>query len=123
MNKALLSSKKMDYCTPQAFYDRLNEEFHFALDAAATDSTTKCPVYYTPETDGLRSPWRLAGGCCILQPAIRSRDWKVGPQGIRGSAGRGDRCSAYPGQDGHFLLPRLHLRQGRNSFFAWAAAV
>lgn len=37
MNAALLSSKKMDYCTPQDFFDRLNEEFHFTLDAAATD--------------------------------------------------------------------------------------
>ena len=39
MNAALLSSKKMDYCTPQGFFDRLNAEFHFALDAAATDKS------------------------------------------------------------------------------------
>lgn len=62
MNAALLSSKKMDYCTTQDFFDRLNEEFHFTLDAAATDKSTKCPAYYTPETDGLKSPWNLAGG-------------------------------------------------------------
>ena len=37
MNEALLSSKKMDYCTPQDFFDKLNDEFHFVLDAAATD--------------------------------------------------------------------------------------
>ena len=62
MNAALLSSKKMDYCTPQDFFDRLNEEFHFTLDAAATDKSAKCPAYYPPETDGLKSPWNLAGG-------------------------------------------------------------
>ena len=62
MNAALLSSKKMGYCTPQDFFDRLNEEFHFTLDAAATDKSAKCPAYYTPETDGLKSPWNLAGG-------------------------------------------------------------
>lgn len=62
MNAALLSSKKMDYCTPRDFFDRLNEEFHFTLDAAATDKSAKCPAYYTPETDGLKSPWNLAGG-------------------------------------------------------------
>ncbi|MFQ8807524.1 MAG: hypothetical protein ACLR8M_00905 [Oscillospiraceae bacterium] len=39
MNAALLSSKKMDYCTPQAFFDELNREFHFTLDAAATDKS------------------------------------------------------------------------------------
>ena len=33
MNSALLSSKKMDWCTPQDFFDRLNEEFGFVLDA------------------------------------------------------------------------------------------
>ena len=69
MNAALLSSKKMDYCTPQAFFDALNREFRFTLDAAATAKSAKCPAYYTPETDGLSSPWNLAGGGrCILQP-------------------------------------------------------
>ena len=62
MNAALLSSKKMDYCTPQAFFDALNREFRFTLDAAATAKSAKCPAYYTPETDGLKSPWNLAGG-------------------------------------------------------------
>lgn len=61
MNAALFSSKKMDYCTPQAFFDALNREFHFTLDAAATAKSAKCPAYYTPETDGLKSPWKVAG--------------------------------------------------------------
>lgn len=62
MNAALFSSKKMDYCTPQAFFDELNREFHFTLDAAATDKSAKCPAYFTPEMDGLKSPWNVAGG-------------------------------------------------------------
>lgn len=62
MNAALLSSKKMDYCTPQDFFDQLNDEFGFVLDAAATAKSAKCPAYYTPETDGLKSPWNLAEG-------------------------------------------------------------
>lgn len=82
MNAALLSSKKMDYCTPQGFFDRLNAEFHFVLDAAATDKSAKCPVYYTPETDGLKSPWNLAGGGCILQPALWAGNWEMGSQSI-----------------------------------------
>lgn len=61
MEKALLSSKKMDWCTPQDFFDKLNQEFCFLLDAAATDKTSKCQIYYTPETDGLRSSWNLGG--------------------------------------------------------------
>lgn len=62
MNRALLSSKKMDWCTPQDLFDRLNREFGFVLDAAATDKTAKCPLYFTPETDGLKSSWKVAGG-------------------------------------------------------------
>lgn len=100
MNEALLSSKKMDYCTPQDFFDRLNEEFHFTLDAAATDKSTKCPAYYTPETDGLKSPWNLAGGGgCILQPSIRARGWEMGSQSLRGSPARRNRRSSDSGPD------------------------
>ena len=62
MNKALLSSKNMCWCTPQDFFDKLNEEFSFTLDAAATDKTAKCSQYFTPETDGLKSSWKVAGG-------------------------------------------------------------
>lgn len=36
-----MSSKKMDWCTPQDFFDELNAEFGFVLDAAATEKTKK----------------------------------------------------------------------------------
>lgn len=61
MNEALLSSKNMNWCTPQDFFDRLNAEFDFTLDAAATDKSAKCKKYYTPETDGLKQPWTIGG--------------------------------------------------------------
>ena len=72
MNAALLSSKKMDYCTPQAFFDALNSEFHFTLDAAATAKSAKCPAYYTPETDGLKSPWKVAGGGVLYSVTLHT---------------------------------------------------
>ena len=61
MDKALLSSNKMGWCTPKDFFDDLNREFHFVLDAAATDKTAKCPEYFTPETDGLSQSWDIGG--------------------------------------------------------------
>lgn len=67
MNKALLSSGKMDYCTPQSFFDSLNEEFCFTLDAAASEKSAKCKSFYTPEIDGLKSPWNL-GGAVFCNP-------------------------------------------------------
>lgn len=66
MNPVILSSKKMDYCTPQDFFDQLDREFHFSLDAAATDKSAKCSRYFTPETNGLEKPWNCGGGGCIL---------------------------------------------------------
>lgn len=72
MNGALLSSKKMDYCTPAEFFRELDQEFHFVLDAAATEKSAKCAAYYTPETDGLTKPWNVAGGCRVLQSTVWS---------------------------------------------------
>lgn len=61
MNKALLSSKKMDWCTPKDFFDELDKEFNFILDAAATKKNTKCKKYFTPEIDGLKQSWNVGG--------------------------------------------------------------
>lgn len=68
MNKALLSSKKMDWCTPQAFFDDLNREFHFVLDAAAMPENAKCTQYFTPETDGLSRSWDVGGSVFCNPP-------------------------------------------------------
>lgn len=58
MNQALLSSKKMDWCTPQALFDELDREFNFTLDVAASDVNAKCGQYYTEEQDALAQPWQ-----------------------------------------------------------------
>ena len=68
MNKALLSSKNMCWCTPQDFFDKLNEEFSFVLDAAATEKSAKCSLYYTPETDGLAQNWDCGGSVFCNPP-------------------------------------------------------
>ncbi|MEY8382307.1 phage N-6-adenine-methyltransferase [Christensenellaceae bacterium 44-20] len=68
MNKALFSSNSQEWCTPQWLFDSLDEEFHFALDAAANDSNKKCPLYYTVEMDGLQQDWSSAGGAVFCNP-------------------------------------------------------
>lgn len=57
MNKALLSSKKMDYCTPQWLFDALNEQFNFGLDAAAATIDAKCEKYFTENDNALTQDW------------------------------------------------------------------
>jgi len=57
INPALYASDKTDWGTPQAFFDRLNAEFHFDLDAAASAENTKCRCFYTKEQNGLLHDW------------------------------------------------------------------
>ncbi len=53
----LYSSDKKNWETPQAFFDKLNEEFHFTLDAAADDHNHKCERYFTEKINGLTQDW------------------------------------------------------------------
>lgn len=57
MTDVLFSSDKMTWCTPQKFFDKLNEEFHFTLDPASTDKSAKCKKHFTPKEDGLAQSW------------------------------------------------------------------
>ena len=57
MNKALLSSDKMDWETPMDLFQELDREFHFTLDPCCYHRTAKCAKHYTAEDDGLSKDW------------------------------------------------------------------
>lgn len=81
LNQGLFSSEKQDWCTPQQFFDELDAEFHFVLDAAATHQNSKCKRCFTPEDDGLIQNWDMGGGG-ILQPSLWKRDRFVGQESV-----------------------------------------
>ena len=58
MNKVLFSSANDVWETPQAFFDALDNEFGFTLDACALPENAKCDRYFTPQTDGLAQDWQ-----------------------------------------------------------------
>jgi len=58
MNRTLLSTGKNDWETPQDFFDKLNEEFHFTLDACANEKNYKCNKYFTENENGLMQNWQ-----------------------------------------------------------------
>ena len=71
LNKALFSSDKEDWATPQDFFDSLNEEFHFNLDPCADPENAKCDRFFTKEENGRmdqkvlqRSTKREYDRCC-----------------------------------------------------------
>lgn len=62
----MFSSKKDDWTTPQDFFDALNKEFHFTLDAASDDQNCKCANHFTRADDGLKQSW--GGHIVFLNP-------------------------------------------------------
>lgn len=57
--------------TPQDFFDALNAEFHFDLDAAAGPLNHKCPLYFGEggvADDALEADWGGDGSSVFLNP-------------------------------------------------------
>lgn len=63
IDKVLFSSAKTDWETPDKIFNDLNEEFHFELDAAASEANAKCKKFYTEEDDGLKQDWDVTTFC------------------------------------------------------------
>lgn len=57
MNGGMLTSERLDWETPQPFFDLVDGEFGFTLDAAASDGNAKCDLYYNELMNGLEQPW------------------------------------------------------------------
>jgi len=58
-------SATVEWPTPQDLFDKLDAEFGFTTDVAATPDNAKCKHYYTQEQDGLKQTWR---GVCWMNP-------------------------------------------------------
>ena len=59
------SSKTDLWSTPDDFFKRYDNIYHFDLDVCATDENAKCEKYYTKETNGLEQNWQ---GVCWMNP-------------------------------------------------------
>lgn len=57
MNKALFSSEKMDWETPDELFEELNKEFRFTVDVASSHENAKTRRHYTQEENGLLQNW------------------------------------------------------------------
>lgn len=66
INKALFTSNKQDWETPQWLFDKLNKHFKFDLDSCANELNSKCKMWYTELTDGLKQNWYNDGGRSVF---------------------------------------------------------
>ena len=59
MNNALFSRASDEWITPSDLYEALGAEFHFTLDAAATDENSMSRTFLTREQNSLLVRWGL----------------------------------------------------------------
>jgi len=57
INKALFTSNKEDWETPQDLFDELNKEFGFIIDVCASEENKKCKHYFDKLQDSLKQYW------------------------------------------------------------------
>ena len=73
MNTAVHFSSATDlWETPQEFFDRLDAEFYFGLDACATPDNAKCTLFFSPEQNGLVQKWGGRGAVWCNPPYGRN---------------------------------------------------
>lgn len=58
--------------TPPEIFRKLDEEFHFDVDAAADESNTLCPKYFSKTRDALLNVWHLMGKSIYCNPPYSS---------------------------------------------------
>lgn len=62
----LKPAAKVEWETPQNFFDVLHAEFGFTIDVCATPDLAKCPRFFSPEDNGLAQSW--TGEVCWMNP-------------------------------------------------------
>ena len=67
-NDQLYSSASNEWGTPDWLFEALDEEFHFELDAAASEDMTKCEDYFTKLDNGLLQDWSAVANSVWVNP-------------------------------------------------------
>ncbi len=72
--KGKFDSVKQDWTTPKELFDKLNNEFGFTCDLAASPENALCPKFFTKEDNGLLQQW---SGVCWLNPPFGQKNAKM----------------------------------------------
>ena len=67
-------SIKQDWNTPRSLFDKLNQEFRFSCDLAASKENALCSKFYDQGKDGLSQKW---DGVCWLNPPYGDKSSKM----------------------------------------------
>ena len=97
-----------DWRTPRDLFARLDDEFRFAIDAAASDENHLCDTYWTRETDALRQSWHGVAGPIWCNPPY-GRD-----------IGQWVRKAALAAQSGQTVVMLVFVRSDTQWWHEWA---
>ena len=103
ITSGLFSSRTDEWATPDDFFQKLDDEFHFDLDVCATPENAKCKRYFTKEQDGLKQEWK---GTCWMNPPY-GRQISLWVKKALDSARGGDRRLPSPREDGYGMVAWL----------------
>ena len=122
MNTDVMFSSKTDlWETPQEFFDELDAEYHFTLDAGALPENAKCARYYTPEQDGLHQPW---DGIVWCNPPYGREIEKWVERAYCSAVEGGGYCSYVASCENRYtVVSRVHIRQSRDPLCSWSAKI
>ena len=71
----MFSSKTDLWSTPNDFFDKLNDEFHFTLDPCSTHENAKCYKHFTEDENGLLQDWGNEVVFCNPPYGRQIKDW------------------------------------------------
>ena len=111
VDKALFSSARADWETPQKLFDALNKEFNFDLDAAASEANTKCKHFFTVVDNALEQNW--------YRPDEGIRTIFVNPPYGRGITGKWVAKCAAEAKKGATVVALLPARTDTKFFHTW----
>lgn len=121
MNDVVFSSASVEWETPQAFFDALNDEFHFTLDPCSTDNNAKCEKHYTRKDDGLSKDWTGETVFCNPPYGKEMPLW-IAKCAEHGRTGGGCRY-AHSSPNGHKGFSQVHIPQSGNPLYTGALEV
>lgn len=102
INRGMYTSNSEEWATPQDFFKKLDDEFHFTLDPCATKENAKCEKYYTKEQDGLNQDW--TGETVFCNPPYGKDIWKWCRKCLEHSRSGGGGGDAHPCPDGYRMV-------------------
>lgn len=68
VGKALFSSARQDWETPQYLFDFLNKRYKFELDPCANEDNYKCDLYFTEKENGIKREWTIVESAFMNPP-------------------------------------------------------